>query len=419
MFASRWHSPPKLGSVLICVTGTCSAAIRSASTCPSRRPRARRRARPEGSPTTRSSTVVLPAPGLPIRFTTVTPSRSKSARFARAIVPLASSTSSSTFTCVRCMPPPSFDLDRLDLELLAPDRRDVAPAHAGHQNGGSWSSHSCPQAAQRSTAGTTSSSSRAPSQTDSRATIPKQNSSESGTTWRRRPTRTRTVVTGAPARMPLHRRDDRARDRELVHQRRAAVRRSSRRRARRPARPRPRRPARARSRLLDLGRLAGDDDHLAGPAVHRLDEAQHGLRIHVVRIDQVAVLDPGLDRLGVGLHHVERPGLSALLTDVDENESVVAAHHLVREIEAAGPEVGNGHPGGWSRSCSRSRPRRRSRRPEPDVADGGDEDLLRNRRDISRPSPRARRRRRGVRGLPRLPLLGHDVGRSRPDPRSG
>ena len=43
-----------------------------------------------------------------------------------------------------------------------------------------------------------SSSSRAPSQTDSRATMPKQNCSESGTTWRSRPTRTRTVVTRLP-----------------------------------------------------------------------------------------------------------------------------------------------------------------------------------------------------------------------------
>ena len=61
----------------------------------------------------RSSSVVLPAPGALIRLTTVTPARSKSARLARAIVLLASRTSSTTLTFVRCMRDP---LHRPDLQ---------------------------------------------------------------------------------------------------------------------------------------------------------------------------------------------------------------------------------------------------------------------------------------------------------------
>ena len=56
----------------------------------------------------RSSSVVLPAPGALMKFTTVTPLRSKSSRFARAIVLFASSASSTTLTFVRCIRPPTW-----------------------------------------------------------------------------------------------------------------------------------------------------------------------------------------------------------------------------------------------------------------------------------------------------------------------
>ena len=46
---------------------------------------------------------LMSSPGADIRFTTVTPARSKSARLARAMVVLASSTSSTTRTFVRCI----------------------------------------------------------------------------------------------------------------------------------------------------------------------------------------------------------------------------------------------------------------------------------------------------------------------------
>ena len=97
--------------------------------------------------------------------------------------------------------------------------------------------------------------------------------------------------------------------------------------------------AQADAHVLDLGRLAGDHDHLARPGAERLHEAQHGLRVHRVRVDHLAVLDPGLDVLLARLHHVERPGLAALPADVHQHQRVVAAHHLVGEVEAAGAEV--------------------------------------------------------------------------------
>ena len=89
-----------------------------------------------------------------------------------------------------------------------------------------------------------------------------------------------------------------------------------------------------------------------------------------------AVLDARLDRLLVRLHHVERARLAALAADVDEDQRVVAAHHLVGEVEPAGAEVEH-----------RPRPRGSSRCVEPlddlaaeavvaqpGVADAGDQD---------------------------------------------
>src|SRR5689334_6746586 len=87
------------------------------------------------------------------------------------------------------------------------------------------------------------------------------------------------------------------------------------------------------------GGLAGDDHHLAGPRAQRLHEAQHGLRVHAVRVYHLAVLDARLNVFLGRLHHVERAGLAALAADVHEDQSVVAAHHLVGQVEPAGAEV--------------------------------------------------------------------------------
>ncbi len=103
MFASRWHSPPKPTLVCNWVTGTCSEASRSASSEPWTSPSSTPARTPPSPPSTRSSSAVLPAPGAPIRFATVTPWRSKSSRLARAIVLLASSASSTILTRTRCI----------------------------------------------------------------------------------------------------------------------------------------------------------------------------------------------------------------------------------------------------------------------------------------------------------------------------
>ena len=95
--------------------------------------------------------------------------------------------------------------------------------------------------------------------------------------------------------------------------------------------------------VLDLDRLAGDDDDAARPARDGAHEAQHGLRIHRVRVDHLAVLDAGGDLGLLGLEHVERAGRAVAAHDVDQDERVVAPHHLVGEIEATGAEVLDRH----------------------------------------------------------------------------
>ena len=253
-------------------TGTCRAAIRSASmlpwTSPSSTPGADalelRRA-------PRSSSVVLPAPGALIRLTTATRARSKSSRLACAIVWLASSASSATLTLVRCIAPPrlrSSDLDRLDLELVAAD--DLGARRARRRGSGTRAatgsraargpraargagSHSCPQVGQRIQAPTSSSSSRRP----------RRRCRGRRSRSRRRASRARPGAGCRPARRPrspggrrrgaapCRRSRSRSRARASAAQprrrpRRCAARRSSRAPGRRPARPPPRPPARAR-----------------------------------------------------------------------------------------------------------------------------------------------------------------------------
>ena len=57
-----------------------------------------------------------------------------------------------------------------------------------------------------------------------------------------------------------------------------------------------------------------------------------------MRADRLAVLDR-LDLVRVGLDHVDVSRLAALLADVDQDHRVVAAHHLVGEVEASRAEV--------------------------------------------------------------------------------
>ena len=63
MFASRWHSPPKPDSVFSWTTGTCRAAIRSASIEPWTSPSSTPTRTPRAAEARASSSEVLPAPG--------------------------------------------------------------------------------------------------------------------------------------------------------------------------------------------------------------------------------------------------------------------------------------------------------------------------------------------------------------------
>src|SRR4249919_3382187 len=128
--------------------------------------------------------------------------------------------------------------------------------------------------------------------------------------------------------------------------------------------------------VLDVGRLAADDDDLARPAVHGLHEAQHALRVHAVRADRLAVLDR-LDIRRIGLEHVYVSRLAALLAHVDQDHRVIAAHDLVGEVEATGAEVldlDTGRDTHLEQPVDYVAPE--TVVPEPGVADARHQDLL-------------------------------------------
>ena len=82
-----------------------------------------------------------------------------------------------------------------------------------------------------------------------------------------------------------------------------------------------------------------------------------------------------VDGLLVGLHHVQRARLAALAADVEDHERVVAAHHLVGEVEPAGAGVHHRHAGG--QLALGEAPRHLAAEAvvaQPGVADAGDED---------------------------------------------
>ena len=298
MLASRWHSPPKPASVLSCTTGTCRrgeavgveaalhVALEHARAHAARGP-ARARARAASS---------CPRPGALIRFTTVTPARSKSSRLARAIVLLASSASSTTRTFTRCMRCLLLDLDRLDLELVAADAPSTAAPRARRAAERGHVDRPLARARRRSAA--------APGRARARAARPRRAvlARDDLEVERERvrappgaacPTR-RCTHGHAPARRVAHDGvDDGGADRQLVHPL-PRVRRvgaqlvdglAHQRRSRRSTAALDRRAsARARRRRPRLARSA-ITTHLARPAADGVDEAQHRLRVHVVRVD--------------------------------------------------------------------------------------------------------------------------------------
>ena len=300
MLASRWHSPPKPWSVLSWVTVRCRRERRSASRLPATSPSSTPTRTPAEAGQRPLQQRRLARAGGAHQVDHGDARRGRSRRgWPAAIVSLASSAPSTTLTRVRCtMPPPRrrWTRPRSSSPL---DRLDVAAARSpGSGTAARAISHSCPQPAQRSRAGTTSISSRAPSQTVPRATMLEVERERSGTTWRSAPTRSADARDRAARRRGARPSSTIAPaiESSCIRPRRSSSRRVSRRAPTACSHGRLDGGRRGRCRhLLDLRRLAGHHDHLARPAAHGLDEPQHGLRIHAVRVDHVAVLDAGLD----------------------------------------------------------------------------------------------------------------------------
>ena len=108
-----------------------------------------------------------------------------------------------------------------------------------------------------------------------------------------------------------------------------------------------------------------------------LTKAQHGLGIHPVGIEHLTVLDLAVDVLGVGLHHVERARGLALPADVDQDKRVIAAHHLIGQVQPTGPEVDDLDAGRQLTAGEQlGHLSAEAVISQPGVADPGDEDLL-------------------------------------------
>ena len=392
MFASRWHSPPKPESVLSWTTGTCRrgdpVGVHAALHVALEHPDAEAvevRAAP------RSSSVVLPAPGRAHQVDhrdagaveVVAVGAGDRLRWRRARPRRPSP------WCDASAPPRAGSSDvSIDSTSSSSPRTTSAPARSqsGHRNCGSDQVAAdglvardrlrrrdpTPARTRRSASApsTSSSSSSAPSQSgvagdDARS---RSRASRGPPGAARRPAR-RPAVTRRP---PAWRRAVSTIALEIESSciaqpprrpRRTAARRPSRAPARRRARPPPATSGDSSSPISSpsCGSQA-TTTHLARPAADRLDEAQHGLRVHPVRADDLAVLDRR-DLGRVGLDHVQRPRLAALAAGVDEDERVVAAHHLVGEVEATGAEVEHADPRRAARARRAASPRgRRSRR---------------------------------------------------------
>ena len=270
MLASRWHSPPKPGSVLSWVTGTCSAASRSASSVPCTSPSSTPTRTPSRSPSTRSSSVVLPAPGALMRLTTrhagavevgaVGARRSCCWRRARPRRP--------SPWCDACAAS-STSIDSTSSSLAARPPRRRRRRTPGSGTTGTSISHSCPHAvaAQHARARPPARAARPRRRCRARRARSRTRASP-GTTWRRRPTRSvhRPSPAGPPA-CAHGRVDDRAGRARARASARSGVGgvgaqlvdrlEHERRRRRSTARLRPV-GVRPEAHLLDLGRLAGD-----------------------------------------------------------------------------------------------------------------------------------------------------------------
>ena len=386
MFASRWHSPPKPGVGVelrdrhvqrgqpVGVHRALHVALEHADA----HARAGRPPRARAAPSCRR-------PGALMKFTTRTPARSKSARFAWAIVLLASSASSTTLTFVRCIRPPRPRSTRPRTRRRARPRPARRPARRAHEH----RQLDLPLAL----AVRAAQPRRDQLLLEPRALADRALRDEAEVELERvghhlaqradahahdahRPSR-RVLLDG------VH---DRAGERQLVHRlspprtrRRPGARRSSRRRGRR------RRPPRAPPPSLSPSPISSTP---AGSQATTTTLPGQAPSVFTKRSTVCGSIPCGLitwpssmpasTSSSERLHHVQRPGLAALAAHVDE--------HAARRSRASPRRRGR------ARRCrSRARPRPRAARArssrfddlaaeavvaQPGVADAGDQDPL-------------------------------------------
>ena len=291
MLASRWHSPPKPGiGVQLGHRARAGWPGGRRRASPGRRPRARRRARPAGRRRRARAASSCRRPGALMKLTTLTPARSKSARLAWAIVLLASSASSTTLTLCAMHAASSTSIDSTSNSLPAGHATsDAAAGRAAERR--DLDRPLVP--ARRCSAGARR---RAPAPAGRPRTRAARDEPEVELERVRHDLAQPADPQAddghpAPGRVLDGGVDDRAAQGELVHQLAAstAAARSSSTVSATSVIARATASldllGEAEPELLDLGRLAGDHDHPARPGADRLDEPQHRLRVHAVRVD--------------------------------------------------------------------------------------------------------------------------------------
>ena len=310
MFASRWHSPPKPLPVLSCVTGTCRWARRSASSEPS--------TSPSSTPTRRSPRCVATSQHALEQRRLAGAGRAHDVhdRHAVAVEVVAVGARDRVVGVERVLDDPdlhavhaaSSDTSIDSTSSSSPlSTSTSAPRTRGQRNTGTSISHSRSHAlaAQPRRARPPAPAAR-PRRPSRARRCPNANSSESGTTWRRRPTAHRHDRHAPPAGVARPRcRRRRTRSRTRASGRVGGVRRAARRASR------PRAPARARRRA-STGGVRPSPTSSTSPGSHpmtttlpenppiALTNRSTVAGSIAVRVDDLAVLDLGLELRHVG-----------------------------------------------------------------------------------------------------------------------
>jgi hypothetical protein len=86
--------------------------------------------------------------------------------------------------------------------------------------------------------------------------------------------------------------------------------------------------------LVEVGRLASDDEHAFGEGAEGGHRSEQRTRLEPVRIERVAA-----GALDDGLHHGDGAGRVSACDGVDEHELLVAVEQLVREVDAADADI--------------------------------------------------------------------------------